>query len=224
MRATLAERRITTGAALLLAIALVAVFAELVSSERPLLAADAGRLEVFPLRHHEGAWEIDALFPHGPNTVGGALLAKPSAEHPLGTDEQGRDVLARATHGARNALLTGAIVALLGALGGALAGATAGYLAPRFGRRLERVAQSIDAFPALIVVALVRTAFGASSTASVVVGAALVQWATVARLVRSEVQRVSSEDFVLAARALGASRLFVLRRHILPHQIGRAHV
>lgn len=211
-------RRVTTGLTILLAMTMLATFADLVTSDRPLLRGlTDGSIQVLPAEAADARWELWAPRRFGPNAVSGEPLAPPTTTHLLGTDEQGRDVLARAVHGARNALLAGTIVAILGAVGGALAGAISGYYAPRFGRRLERIAQSIDAFPALIVVALVRTAFGASSTASVVLGAALVQWATVARLVRSEVQRISAEDFVLAAKALGASRTKILHRHVLPH-------
>lgn len=158
-----------------------------------------------------------ALVPFGPTETSGASLEGPSSVHPLGTDAEGRDVFARLVHGARVALFTGLVVALVGVLGGATAGALASQYSRRIGQGLERVAQAVDAFPALIVVALVRAIEGRSSTLSVVVGATIVQWASVARLVRTEIHRLSTEDFVLAARALGSSRTRILLRHLLPH-------
>jgi peptide/nickel transport system permease protein len=95
-----------------------------------------------------------------------------------------------------------------------------GYLGGRWDRRLERLVETIHTFPAIVVVALLRTIEGEASPISVIVAVAVVRWAEVARLVRAEAMRLQMEDFVSAARALGSSRLRILTRHILPNALG----
>lgn len=222
------SRRAMLGATVLGMFGLVALFADLIACDGPLVRSTASGIEVFPgvdLVESEGAasdpsqpsFELRSLHDYGPNLTTRQPLSAPSATHPLGTDQQGRDIFARLIHGARAALGAGVVVAILGALLGGIAGALASQLSRRVGQGLERVAQAVDAFPALIVVAMFRAIDDRSSTASVIIGATVVQWATVARLVRTEVQRLSAEDYVLAARALGASRTRILLRHLAPH-------
>ncbi len=211
------SKRAMFGVAVLGSLALVGLFADLLASDRAIAQRAANGIELFQPPSEEGGWKVRALVPFGPAEPSGASLEPPSRVHPLGTDAEGRDVFARLVHGARVALFTGLVVAFAGVLGGATAGALASQYSRRIGQGLERVAQAVDAFPALIVVALVRAIEGRSSTLSVVVGATIVQWASVARLVRTEIHRLSTEDFVLAARALGSSRTRILLRHLLPH-------
>lgn len=214
------SRRATLGAALLGTIAIVALFADVLASGRPIVRTSDQGMEVFPRAALDEAterWEIWPYCRYGPRTETRAILQPASTTHPLGTDERGRDVFARLVHGARLALLTGLSVVLIGAIGGVFAGGLASGFGKRYGKALERLAQSVDVFPAIIVVALFRAVEGEGSAFSAIVGASLFQWATVARLVRSEVERLAAEDFVLASRALGATRTEVLTRHVLPH-------
>ncbi len=231
-----ASRRATLGLALLGTIAIVALFADVLASGRPIVRLSDRGVEVFPRavldessfpKDEEGVrpeggdaaprWELWPYCRYGPRTETRAILQPASLLHPLGTDERGRDVFARLIHGARVTLLTGLSVVLIGAIGGVFAGGLAGGFGKRYGKALERLTQSVDVFPAIIVVALFRAVEGEASALSAIVGASLFQWATVARLVRSEVERLAAEDFVLASRALGATRREVLTRHVLPH-------
>lgn len=208
------------GFALFGTIAIVAVFADVLAAGRPIVRSSDHGIEVFPSTEHDedvGGWELWPYCRYGPRTETRAVLQPASVTHPLGTDERGRDVFARLVHGARVALLTGLAVVSIGAVGGVFAGGLAGSFGKRYGKALERLAQSVDVFPAIIVVALFRAVEGEGSALSAIVGASLFQWATVARLVRSEVERLAAEDFVLASRALGATRRQVLTRHVLPH-------
>ena len=212
------SRRATLGFAVLVSLAMVGLFADVITSDTPIARRRAGVFELFP-RAGDAAdvsFELRAAFDLGPSSTTGRAFEPPSRAHALGTDAEGRDILCRLVHGTRTALGAGLVVALLGVVGGSVAGAVASQYTRRLGPTLERIAQAVDAFPAIIVVALLRAMEG-SSTLSVVLGATLVQWASVARLVRSEVHRLGAEDFVLAARALGASRFRVFFRHLLPH-------
>ncbi len=220
LRPLLASKRATLGLSVLSTLLLLGVFADLLASDKPIVRASSAGLELWPetaLPEDEAArFEWWAPCRYGPRGETSAILAPPSRLHPLGTDERGRDVLARSLHGARAAFATGLLVVIIGAIGGLFAGVVSSS-GRMLGRSVERLAQSVDAFPAVVVVALFRAVEGRSSALSAIVGASLVQWAVVARLVRTEVQLLSAEDFAHASRALGATRWQVLRRHVLPH-------
>lgn len=147
-----------------------------------------------------------------------ARLAPPGAAHLLGTDELGRDVLARLLHGARVSTAAGFLAATL-ALGlGSLLGAAAGF----FGRGVDRAVlfavEVFQALPALVLVSAAAAFFPRSFwTASLLVAA--VAWPDAARLVRAEARRVASAPFVEAARAAGATRGRLLFVHVLPHAL-----
>ncbi|MFO0547141.1 MAG: ABC transporter permease [Polyangiaceae bacterium] len=221
----LESRRTVVGLALLGSIALTALFADLLAGHAPLVTRAGGELRVLPGLLHprtpvpsaEGAFEVAPPVRWNPGEPSLHPLAAPSSEHRLGTDERGRDVLSRLLHGARTTIGTGFAVVAVALVGGLFAGALASQAGGAWGGRLDRAARALDGFPAILAVAVVRAIQGHGSTLSVFVGAALLQWASVARLVRAEVLRLSTEDFVLAARAMGASRARILAGHLLPH-------
>ncbi len=173
----------------------------------------------------------EALFGGGPQSLD--LLARlepPSAAHPLGTDELGRDVLVMLLHAGRTSLLVGVGGALLAAGLGTLVGLLAGWYGGRLDALLMRLTDTVLALPLLpllIVLAAVDLARlgleGAGPLASalrIVVIVALFGWPTTARLVRTATVALERREFVLAARALGAGDGRILRRHILPHLAG----
>jgi peptide/nickel transport system permease protein len=157
-------------------------------------------------------------------------FAPPSAEHPLGTDELGRDVVLRLLAGGRASLLVGLAAAITSALIGTLIGLAAGYFGGRLDALLMRVTDGLMALPLLpllIVLAAVDPAklgvpqdVAASPLAGllrIVCIVSLVGWTTVARLVRAETLQLRTETFVLAARAQGAGPLRIMTVHILPN-------
>jgi peptide/nickel transport system permease protein len=157
-------------------------------------------------------------------------FAAASAEHPLGTDELGRDVLLRLLAGGRASLLVGLAAAITLALIGTLVGLAAGYSGGRLDALLMRVTDGLMALPLLpllIVLAAVDPAklgvspdVAASPAAGllrIVCIVSLVGWTTVARLVRAEALQLREETFVLAARAQGAGPARIMRVHILPN-------
>ena len=160
----------------------------------------------------------------------GAMLASPSAEHWLGTDELGRDVLSRVLHGGRVSLAVAAATAILAALIGTLLGLAAGFAGGRADALLMRLTDGVMALPLLpllIVLAAIDPAklgFDAETLSSetfavarIVAIVALVGWTQVARLVRAQTLAVKARDHVRAAIALGAGPVRVVTRHILPH-------
>jgi peptide/nickel transport system permease protein len=238
------SRRAVFGLVLLGLLALAGIFAEVIASPAPIVASGPGGLTVLPGVVHAADYagrtraEIDrlhrddvAIWPwvrYGPNTrpEPGAVAPVTMAgdRHPLGTDAQGRDLLARLVYGARTALGLSLGAVLLGMILGVALGGLAGYERGFWDDRLVRLIETVDTFPAIIVVALVRAIEQRPSALSLVIAVAFVRWAEIARLVRVEVLRATTEDYVTAARALGASPARVFARHILPSAIGPAIV
>jgi len=146
-------------------------------------------------------------------------LAPPSADHLMGTDDLGRDVLSRVVVGARISLTVSVFSAVMALLMAAPLGLLAGYLA---GGAIEgviaRVFDAIFAFPSILVGVGLAAAFGSSLT-NVILAVGIVSIPTLGRLVRVSVLAQRSEDYILAARSLGASMPRILLHHLLPNVI-----
>lgn len=139
----------------------------------------------------------------------------PSLSFPLGTDNLGRDMLARVLYGARLSLSIGFSVVIINALGGVLLGALAGYYS-RLDNLLMRVADALMAFPAVLLAIGVAAALGPSAVTAVI-ALSVVYVPRTARVVRSSVLVVRELDFVQAARAGGATDWRILTKHVLPN-------
>lgn len=157
-------------------------------------------------------------------------FSPPSAQHLLGTDDAGRDVLARLMYGGRISLLVGLLGAVSAAMVGTLIGLIAGYYRGRTESILMRITDgviSLPILPLLIVFAAIdlqklgfSEEFVRSSAANfyrIVFIIALVEWTTVARLVRASTLSLMTREYVLAARTQGASARHILTVHILPN-------
>ncbi len=143
-------------------------------------------------------------------------LAAPSAEHPLGTDEGGRDVLTRLLYGARVSLLIGVVPALLSLILGAALGVTAGYRGGMTDAVVMRAADVTLAFPSMLLAMVILYALG-GGIVNVFLTLTLVNWANVSRVVRARTLQLRSSEFVEAARVTGVSGGKIMRRHILPN-------
>ena len=146
----------------------------------------------------------------------GSVLQAPSAAHPMGTDGVGRDIFARFNAGAQISLATGALVVLTGALVGGTIGVVAGVLGGWIDNLLMRLMDAILSFPPLILAMAVTVGLGVGVTTAAI-GIMLTSVPFYARLLRSEAIRIRTLPFVEAAAALGASRLRIIMRHIVPH-------
>ena len=149
--------------------------------------------------------------------VAGALQA-PSAEHPMGTDGIGRDVFSRFNAGAWISFKVGAAVVVLGGLVGGLIGIFAALARGWTDIVLMRLMDAILAFPPLVLAMAVTVALGLGLwTAGL--GIALTSVPYFARLLRSDVIRIRSLQFIEAANAIGASRTRIILRHVVPHTV-----
>jgi peptide/nickel transport system permease protein len=143
-------------------------------------------------------------------------LQPPSSEHLLGTDELGREMLARVVYGARISLPAGIIVVLGAGAFGCLIGAIAGYLGGPIDSIVMRLSDAILAFPSIILAMTITAVRGGAGLENALIGIAFVLWPEYARLMRGQVLSIRANDYVQAAESLGASRGRILLRHILP--------
>jgi peptide/nickel transport system permease protein len=139
----------------------------------------------------------------------------PSRGHPLGTDETGRDVLARLVWGARTSLLVGLSAMVVAVAVGTLLGAVAGFRGGLAETIIMRFTDGVLTIPTFFLALLVLTVFG-SNIVNVVLVIGLTGWMVVARVVRAEILRALPQDFVVASRALGVGEARLLARHLLP--------
>ena len=165
-----------------------------------------------------------AIAPYGLlDTDYGVRLVPPNRAHPFGTDNLGRDIFSRVVHGSRIDLPVGLVSVLLPFLIGLALGCLAGYYGGRIDSVLMRVSDIIQAFPFLILIIAIVAVLG-TGLPSVYIAVALVAWVSYARLIRGEILVAKNQEYVEAARALGAGDARVIGRHLLPNVITSALV
>ena len=156
------------------------------------------------------------LASHDPTAIDlGQQLMRPSRAHWLGTDIQGRDILARLLFGARISLSVGLGAQTIALLVGGTLGLVSGFYGHWVDETVMRVADVTLAFPTLLLLIAMVAAFQPSLTV-VTLTIGIVGWAGVARLVRGQVLVVRGLEYVQAARALGGTDVRILLRHVLP--------
>ncbi|WP_447526123.1 ABC transporter permease [Parasphingorhabdus sp. NYA22] len=144
-----------------------------------------------------------------------------SGSHIFGTDEIGRDHLARLAAGTRVTLMVAIAAALVSLIVGIAWGATAGWIGGRVDEAMMRIVDGLYALPFMFIVILLMVVFG-RSILLVFVGIGLVEWLTMARVVRGQVMALKQRPFVLAAEAAGTPSITIILRHILPNIAGVA--
>lgn len=146
-------------------------------------------------------------------------LRPPSGDHLLGTDAIGRDFLSRILHGARTSMLVGLLVPLLSGLVGIPLGALAGWRGGWFDFLFLRLVEIMTAIPTFLFAVILVTILG-SGLEKLILFFALVAWLPEARLARAQFVALRPREYVLSARALGASDLRLTVQHILPNAAG----
>jgi peptide/nickel transport system permease protein len=223
------------------ALVLFAIFADMLASDLPIACKLHNELWLFPnvtqpaelvamggdAVASEAEWKLPALVAHGPGAGAGSGTAAPLLPpgtvkgHPFGTDREGRDVFARVIHGTRTYLVFALAAVIASLLFGGVLGSLAGLFGGGTDALVGRAIETVSAFPPLVLVLGIQAAVPHATIATLFLAIALTRWPEVARLVRAEVMQVATRDYVMAARALGASPLRVLRKHIAPNVRGQ---
>jgi peptide/nickel transport system permease protein len=143
-------------------------------------------------------------------------LQAPSASHWFGTDESGRDILSRVVWGARTSLQVGLIAVVIGTVGGTVIGLVSGYLGGKVDMAVQRVMDSLMAFPGLVLAMVIAAMFGRSLwLVMTAIGIVIIPGTN--RVMRGAVLAVLPNQFIEAARLVGATDGRILLRHILPN-------
>ncbi|MGI6377013.1 MAG: ABC transporter permease [Anaerolineae bacterium] len=156
----------------------------------------------------------DAAFRPNPLLVNSA----PSSEHLLGTDEVGRDILARLIYGGRISLTVGVLAMVVALSVGTVLGATAGYFGGLVDSIIMRFTDIMLSIPGIFLIIALSVFFG-PSVSTIVLAIGLLNWMTVARIVRSMFLQLKEQEFVTAARCVGARNGRIMWTHILPNAI-----
>ncbi|MGH8790128.1 MAG: ABC transporter permease [Cupriavidus necator] len=169
-----------------------------------------GNFAVFPLNHY--SYDSLNYFAKEPNP------APPSAENWLGTDDRGRDIVARLLYGFRVSVLFSLALTVIGVLVGTLTGALMGFFGGRFDLFSQRAIEIWSSMPELYLLIIFASIFE-PSLALLIILLSLFGWMGLSDYVRAEFYRNRSLDYVKAARALGLSNVQIMWRHILPNSL-----
>jgi peptide/nickel transport system permease protein len=146
------------------------------------------------------------------------ILLPPSRKHLLGTDDQGRDILARIIYGTRISLSVGIVAVSIYTIIGIILGIIAGYFGGIVDMIISRLIEVMMCFPVFFLI-LTVLAFLGPSIYNIMLVIGLTGWTGIARIIRGEVLRFRNQEFVLSARAIGSNNLYIMSRHILPNAI-----
>ena len=247
-RAFRKSRRGLVSLCVLLALLGLSLFAELYANSRPLLVYYQGRfyfpqLQVYPETTFGGDFETEpnyqdpfvrGLITEGGNwalyppiawdyktinyNLGRPSPAPPSAVNWLGTDDRGRDVLARLIYGFRLSMIFGLVLAVIGTAIGIVAGAVQGYLGGWVDLLGQRGIEIWSSMPELYILIIISASFTPSIPKLIVI-LSLFGWMGLSVYVRAEFLRARNFDYVRAARAMGVGNWAIIRKHILPNSL-----
>lgn len=145
-------------------------------------------------------------------------LEAPSAAHIFGTDNFGQDIFSRVIYGGRYSLLAGLITVILAGIIGTFYGAIAGYVGGKVDNVMMRVSEMILSFPSLILAMIINAVMG-SSLFNTMFALVIVAWPSYARMMRSVVLSVKENEYVAASEVLGASKMRILLKEIIPNSV-----
>ncbi len=148
-----------------------------------------------------------------------AIYQTPCAEHPLGTDMFGRDLLVRIAYGARISLIIGIVTALVSLVVGVLFGGISGFFGGRVDMLMMRFVDVFSAVPSLLY-SILLIMFMGPRMSSILIAICMTYWLSPARQTRGQILSVKNQDFATAAKVVGESRVQILLRHLVPNSMG----
>ena len=172
------------------------------------------------LKPERGDYAIFPPIPYDPELSSSDIRQSPNAKHWLGTDSQGRDVLGRMLHGGRISMSVGFVAVSIATILGIIIGGLAGYYRGWIDIVVSRFIELMICFPTFFLIITIIAMIEERSVFHIMLIMGLTGWTGVARLVRGEFLKLTGQDFVNAARALGCSSRRVMFRHILPNALG----
>jgi len=159
--------------------------------------------------------------PHDPDAINFAIASQtPSLEHPFGTDKFGRDLFTRTALGGRVSMLIGFGATLAILLVGVIYGAISGFIGGRVDNGLMRFLDALYGLPYLPFAIITLAIIGRTNTWTMMIALSIASWFTTARIVRGQVLTLKENDYVRAAKAVGARWYRILGRHLLPNTLG----
>lgn len=176
-----------------------------------------------------GWWKWDYITPGKVQDGGSPTLGLPSwlggdglaiGNHPFGQDEIGRDTFARTMKGAQTSINVMVIISVLAALIGMVVGAVAGYFRGWIDQALMRLTDLFLTFPIIVIGAVLGKLAGGAGAFALAVALGVINWTTLARLVRGEFLTLREREFVDAAKVAGASSFRIMRKHMIPNAMG----
>lgn len=144
----------------------------------------------------------------------------PSAQHWFGTDAHGRDLFVRVLYGARISLTVGLVASVINLVIGVLYGGISGYFGGKIDNIMMRAIDILYTIPMTLYVILLMVVFGKGGLGSILIALGLVYWIGMARIVRGQILSLKEQEYVMAAKTLGASDLRILIRHLIPNTMG----
>lgn len=148
------------------------------------------------------------------------LYASPSWIHPFGTDDLGRDIMTRIMYGGRISLEIGLVSVMINLVLGVFYGGISGYFGGRVDNIMMRIIDIIYSVPDLLYVILLMVVLGQGGLFNIMIVLGIVNWMPMARIVRGQILALREQEYVLAARTLGANTQRLLLKHLIPNTIG----
>ncbi len=157
---------------------------------------------------------------HEPSSLSKDRLQPPGTSHLFGTDSYGRDVFSRVILGSRESLLIALSALLIGFVLGGLSGILAGYLGGWLDFLLSRLTETMMCFPSIMLALFVLAVFGAAGKTPLIIAVGLSLVPRFARVVRGAILPIREQDYIVAARGLGAGSAGIMWRHVVPNLVG----